>query len=239
MRESIRVFHAKRGARRARATAVAPMLLLYLLSCWVLLLPMTSGFRALSATAARRGSTRLHYNRFGAFGDFLNFNRTKTVSSDDDDDERGGDTAAAGTYNLVTLPVSAIKPGGLRLFLMLYLAGLQNTPDPQSWKADQPSRDEYVVDMYFHDHSAALSVELEADRRDDYGRAFGGGVITIDRVGSAPSTRYLMQESSVVQGVLDELEQCAKDDAIAVEDRLLVLEEEDSIDRARDALAFG
>jgi len=196
--------------------------------------PMTYGFLAAStaASSTRRPqpqtSTQLDFNRFGAFGDFLNLNRTQAANDFMSDDEEPEDTAA-GTFRIVTLPVRAIKPGGLRLFLMFYLAGMQNTPDPQSWKAEQPSRDEYVVDMYFRDHSAVLSVELDEDAHR----------VTIDRVGSAPSTQYLMQESIIVQGVLDELELCAKDDTIAVKDRLLILQEEDSIEKARNTLAFG
>lgn len=144
------------------------------------------------------------------------------------EEEEEPDTAA-GTYRLVTLPVHEIKPGGLRLFLMFYMMGMQNTPDRNSWKADQPSAEDYVVDMYFHDRSAVLSVELDQDAR----------TVTIDRVGSAPSTQYLMQESVIVQGVLDELEECAKDEKIPVNDRLLILKEDDSIEKAREALAFG
>lgn len=170
---------------------------------------------------------------FGPYGDFLN----KRFSDDDDDDDQSKQTfrsldktepnAAAGTFRLIQIPVKDMKPRGLRLFLMFYLIGMQNTPDKNSWKAHQPSSDEYVVDFWFHDQTAVLTVELTKDR------------VTIDRVGSSPTTQYLMQEAVIVQGMLDELDQCATDENVAVHDRLLVLTDSNAIEKARDALPFG
>ena len=122
--------------------------------------------------------------------------------------------------------VQSIKPGGLRLFLMFYLMGMQNTPDRNSWRADQPTREEYVVEMFYHDATGMLSVELLDDE------------IKIIRTGSRPSTTYLMQESVIVQGILDELNQCAFDENVAESDRLL-LTKPDAIDIARSELSFG
>lgn len=111
---------------------------------------------------------------------------------------------------------------------MFYLLGLQNTPEPNAWKADQPSQDEYLIDFYFHDRTAMLSIELTEDE------------VTVDRIGSVPSTSYVMQESVVLEGILDELHQCAFDENIEEENRLLQLREpKDAIERARDALAFS
>ena len=123
--------------------------------------------------------------------------------------------------------MKAIKPGGLRLFLMFYCMGEQNTPDRMSWRADQPSVEEYIVDMIFHDGTGRLTVELLEDE------------IRIDRTGSRPSTAYLMQESVVVQGMLDELHQCASDENVVEADRLLIPEPADAIENAREELAFG
>jgi hypothetical protein len=137
---------------------------------------------------------------------------------------------SAGMNRVTTIPVREIKPGGLRLFLMFHLIGKQNTPEKGSWWADQPmtTADEYILDLRFHDRSAALTVTLHPDQ------------ITIDRVGSAPSTAYMMQEGVIIQSVLDELHECAFDDAIEVENRLLILPEpQDAIDKARDVLAFA
>ena len=96
-----------------------------------------------------------------------------------------------------------------------------------SWRADQPSKEEYIVDLFFHDGSGLLTVELLEDE------------IRIDRTGSRPSTAYLMQESVVVQGMLDELQQCASDESIVEVDRLLIPEPADAIESAREELAFG
>jgi len=126
------------------------------------------------------------------------------------------------------VPVKQIKPGGLRLFLMFYLLGMQNTPDRGAWKADQPTRDEYVIDYYFHDRTAMLTIEMTEEE------------ITIDRIGAVPSNSYAMQETVIVQGILDELDQCAFDESIGEEDRLLLLTEpQDAIAQARSALSFG
>jgi hypothetical protein len=146
---------------------------------------------------------------------------------DSDDEDEDDDATPAGTTRIVSIPVQSIKPGGLRLFLMFYLLGMQNTPDKNTWSANQPSTDEYVLEFWFRDRSAVLTLTLESNR------------ISLDRTGSSPSVAYLMQETSVVQGILDELQQMASDDQVDVKDRLLVLAHPDSIQRARDSLAFS
>jgi hypothetical protein len=185
-------------------------------------------------------------NAFGPFGNFLNDGRRRnhTVAfmapsgmdrgdnvgsssssrNEDDDDE---DDQVAGTFRLISLDVKAIKPGGLRLFLMFYLMGTQNEPEPKTWKADQPSTDEYVIDYWFHDRSAVLSITMDQER------------LTIDRVGSEPSTRYLMQESVVLQGLLTELAQCVDDENVTVENRLLVLRDRNALEKYRNDLSFA
>ena len=98
-----------------------------------------------------------------------------------------------------------------------------------SWKADQPTRDEYVIDYYYHDRTAMLSIELGEEH------------ITIDRIGAVPSNAYMLQETVIVGGILDELHQCAFDDQIEEENRLLELSDpnKDAIEQARAALSFG
>jgi hypothetical protein len=183
-----------------------------------------NGQRLLSGKAPRQSAGSLGlFNIFGSLDDFFNNPFNKSKSNVEASDANG----AAGTFRLVQLPVSSIKPGGLRLFLMFYLLGMQNTPDKNSWKAHQPSTEEYVVDFWFHDNSAVLSVELNQN------------YVTIDRVGSTPSTQYLMQEAVIVNGMLDELRQCATDQSVSRNDRLLVLEEDDAIEKARESLSFG
>jgi hypothetical protein len=149
------------------------------------------------------------------FDDIRNFleefgdgDKKQNEASDDDD------SVSAGTCPVATIPVRAIKPGGLRLFLMFYFMGVQNTPEKGSWRADQPTTEEYIIDLLFHDRSAALTVTLHDDH------------ISIDRVGSTPSTAYMMQETVIIQGVLDEIQEFAFDESIAEENRLLILSED-------------
>jgi hypothetical protein len=134
---------------------------------------------------------------------------------------------AAGTTLIATIPADRIKRGGLRLFLMFYLMGMQNTPDKKTWQAIQPSSEEYAVEMYFKDSTAMLTIELMEDK------------ITIKRCGSMPSTSYLIQESVIIHGILDELEKCANEANVEVEDRLLVPEPANAIELARGAVSFG
>lgn len=150
------------------------------------------------------------------------------------------DNVAAGTTLITSIPVSSIKPGGLRLFLMFYLMGMQNTPDPNTWRADPSSSssnsrngedDEssrlYTVEALYGDQSAMISVELLSNE------------IRICRIGSCPSMAYLVQESVLVDGILDELEQCATEANVAEQDKLLIPNPSNAIERARGALAFG
>lgn len=110
---------------------------------------------------------------------------------------------------------------------MFYCIGMQNTPDRKSWRADQPSKEEYVIEMLYKDATGMLTVELLEHE------------IRIDRLGSLPSTQYLMQESVIVQGILDELDKCASEESVAEANRLLIPNPRDAIDAARSAVSFG
>jgi hypothetical protein len=171
-------------------------------------------------------------------------NRNYIVNGDDDDDE----DLPAGTTVLLKIPVKQLKPGGLRLFLMFYLLGVQNTPERNSWKANQPvlgsslspsakikdddddettTTEAYVLEMFYKDGTGMIQVELMENE------------ILVYRCGSVPSTQYLMQESVIVDGILDELHQCAFDETISESDRLLIPDPTNAIDMARETLAFG
>jgi len=192
---------------------------------------------------------------------------------DDEDDE-----LPAGTSLLFRIPAKQLKPGGLRLFLMFYLMGMQNTPDRNTWRADQrlmsvnvapkgfdldldddenASGEEeektYVLEMlYDKDRSGMLQIELLPTDQRRRRRA----EIRIYRCGSRPSTSYLMQESVIVDGVLDELQNISgekkdtataippsdsdpEEEAIADEDRLLITDPPNAIEAARESLAFS
>ncbi|VEU44456.1 unnamed protein product [Pseudo-nitzschia multistriata] len=193
----------------------------------------------------------------------------------DCDDDGYGDELPAGTSLLVRIPAKQLKPGGLRLFLMFYLMGMQNTPDQNTWRADQklmsvnvtpktlpegvggtetedePTERRYVLEMlYDRDRTGMLQIELLPHRTGP-----SGGVrpaeVRIYRCGSRPSTSYLMQESVVVDGVLEELQNLSgggsdgepggdgSEPEIAEEDRLLIPDPEHAIADARESLAFG
>jgi hypothetical protein len=64
--------------------------------------------------------------------------------------------------------------------------------------------------------------------------------ITIDRFGSVPSMKYLLHESIVLNGFLDQLEAIVFEGDVAEENRLLTLPEpRDQIRKARDVLSFA
>jgi hypothetical protein len=191
---------------------------------------VTMGFTALPRQIGRKFGTVRPTQSLGisSFFDSLEsfFDPNKKDNQTNNDDEE--DEEAAGTSRIVTIPVKSLKPGGLRLFLMFYLMGEQNTPDRNSWRAVQPTTDEYILDFLFHDQSALLCIHLKEEE------------IIIDRAGSQPSNGYTMQESLIVEGILNELESFAFDESVKEDDRLLLLQEpQDAIEKARDALAFG
>lgn len=192
------------------------------------------------------------------------FNAGRDASDDDDDDE-----LPAGTSLLLKISAKQLKPGGLRLFLMFYLLGMQNTPDRSTWRADQklmsvnvtpqnlpeglvvdPDDDDdekkYVLEMlYDKDRTGMLQIELLPN---DDKHNTKQPEIRIYRCGSRPSTSYLMQESVIVDGVLDELQNLSAgggssstedENDIAEEDRLLIPDPENAIEEARESLAFG
>ena len=194
------------------------------LICWSGMVGAFASFDQTKRTCIQRGSSHSTVlgmtNIFDAIRDYFDPGQNNENADDEE--------LAAGTSRVLTIPVDSIKPGGLRLFLMLHLMGMQNTPDRGSWKADQPSTDDYVLDFFYRDQSAILSISLLDDK------------ITIDRVGSTPSNSYLMQETVIIEGILSELHQCAFDESVEEQNRLLILKEpKDAIEKARDALAFG
>jgi hypothetical protein len=120
-----------------------------------------------------------------------------------------------------SIPVQSIKPGGLRFALGLHLIGLQNTPDKGSWQANQAS--DTVLDMRFRDGSAMFSISL------------GDEGISISRYGQ-PSLPYLLQESVILHSVLDEIDSLANEGDIEEENRLLKLQDQNSIEEVRSTL---
>jgi hypothetical protein len=149
---------------------------------------------------------------------------------------------AAGTFRLYEIYTSSMKPGGLRLFIIMYLLG---NMVPFLWKVDRPSSDEYIIDLYFHDHSAILSIELipssnnhnsDIDRENNIDSnndkssesstitsSSTSNIIHINRIGSSPSSTYKLHEATIIQGMIHEFISCAIDPIIPIPDRLITL----------------
>jgi hypothetical protein len=118
-----------------------------------------------------------------------------------------------------------MKSGGLRLYCNLYLMGLQNTPEKGCWKASQSDNSE--VNLRYCDLSGSIIIQFTDDG------------VTIDRLGSSPSMKYLMHESIILNGFLDELQGIVNGGDIIVENRLLTLVDSNAIDKARGAVSFS
>ena len=131
------------------------------------------------------------------------------------------DSVPQPSTRVIEIPVTSIKRGGLRFALGLHLIGLEQAKE--TWRPNQSS--DNVLDMYFiKDNSAMFQITIDDDG------------IRVDRYGK-PSLQYLLQESVVLHGVLDELNTLCFDGEIAVGNRLLQLEEPgDAIDKARAIL---
>ncbi|KAG7341552.1 hypothetical protein IV203_023504 [Nitzschia inconspicua] len=178
-------------------------------------------------------------NLFGGMGEDekkISSNSFSSTGKDDKRDQDDDDDLPAGTTLLLSIPAKQLKPGGLRLFLMFYLMGMQNTPHAKAWKANQPvssGGDDHVLEMFFHDATGMIQIELLTSENET------GSEVRVLRCGSVPSTAYLMQESVIVDGILDELHKCAFDDSVAPSNRLLIPEPATAISDAREALSFG
>jgi hypothetical protein len=149
----------------------------------------------------------------GLFGFERNENPSESLQQSDNID-----SVPQPSTRVIEIPVTSIKRGGLRFALGLHLIGLEQ--EKGSWRPNQSS--DNVLDMYFiKDNSAMFQITIDDD------------AIRVDRNGK-PSLQYLLQESVVLHGVLDELNTLCFDGEIAVENRLLQLEEPgDAIEKAR------
>jgi hypothetical protein len=130
-----------------------------------------------------------------------------------------------GSKRIITIPAKTMKSGGLRLYCNLYLMGVQNTPERKCWKASCVDNSE--VNLRYTDLSGSIIIQFTDDG------------ITIDRLGSAPSTKYLMHESIVLNGFLDELHEIVYGGEVSPENRLLTLVDVDVIEKARGAISFS
>jgi hypothetical protein len=121
------------------------------------------------------------------------------------------------------IPATNVKVGAIRFFLNIHLVGLQNQPEKGTWFSQQ--NDSGDLNLYFKDGTAMLSL------------TFSEYEIKAVRTGAKPSLFYLLQESVLLHGVLDELNNLAFEASEIEEDkRLLRLKEENGIEQARSKL---
>jgi hypothetical protein len=166
---------------------------------------------------------------FDDIGKFFNSNRGEEEECDGEEDDEmnnnSNDTAV-----VFTVPARSVKVGALRLLLMLHLMGQQNSPAKGTWKCQQREEEdgEDVIVMHFMvDQSASLSVIIT-----DWG-------IKVKRRGITPSMQFMIQESILLQGLIDQLDHVLYSDEVKEGNRLLVLKyPPDGLDKARAAIPF-
>ena len=120
------------------------------------------------------------------------------------------------------IPVESLKVGGLRFALGLFLIGEQGTPVKGTWQASQAS-DNKLEMFYMVDQSAMFEVLLDDT------------LISVNRYGTT-SLPYLLQESVILHGLLDELYTLAYTEEIEVENRLVQFKDETVLENAREIL---
>lgn len=191
--------------------------------------------RPTRSSSSKSTKTQLSLD-FGGLENFFNlngkFNQKKITKKNDDDiidgkilDDDGEeiDEDYPGCTNIFTIKVKSLKVGGCRLYLSLFFMGQSNVPTKGSWKMNQNG--DGGIDMYYKDTSGALIIEFKND------------AIVVKRLGSSPSMEYLMQESSMLTGMLDQLDEIAMDSSINESDRLICIDD-DEINMVRESLSF-
>lgn len=137
--------------------------------------------------------------------------------------KEGGSSGSQGGKSVVNLPVTNIKQGPLKFFLQIYLVAQQNSPTKGSWVLN--NNEESSLDMYYKDGTGMFSIQLN-DKN-----------IQIIRNGERQSLEYLLQESVMIHGILDELNSIALEvEDIEKEKRLVQLEDDAAISKARESL---
>lgn len=148
-------------------------------------------------------------------------------------------TPATSSNIIFEIPVKFAKIGPLRFFLQIYLVSEQNNPAPNSWLTKQYEQQDDVskiiteeesiegLEVFYQDGSAMCRILLSEDK------------VQFIRCGKRPSLKYMLQESLLLHGVLDELQKIALDvpeEAIDDSKRLLLLNNDADIDKARENL---
>lgn len=187
----------------------------------------TTPTRHITSSIHHRTTTSTHYAGFmddlSKFFDGLGGGNSNDEQQNDIAEEVDG--AYVGSKRIIKVPAKSMKAGGLRLYCNLYLMGLQNTPEDGCWKASKA--DDSEVNLRYKDLSGSIIIRFTDDG------------ITVDRLGSAPSNKYLMHESVILNGFLDELKAIVFDGDISEANRLLTLVDDNDIEKNREAISFG
>jgi hypothetical protein len=123
---------------------------------------------------------------------------------------------------VMDIPVETIKPGPLRFFLQIYIVGQQNSQDSQSWLPRES--DDGGLQVCYKDGTGMCNISLESNN------------IKVERHGQRPSLQYMLQESVLLHGVLDELTKVAFEVEDVDESKQLLVLEESAIDKAQELL---
>mmetsp|Transcript_46967 Transcript_46967/g.69861 ORF Transcript_46967/g.69861 Transcript_46967/m.69861 type:complete len:210 (-) Transcript_46967:80-709(-) len=127
---------------------------------------------------------------------------------------------------IFNIPVSNVKFGAVKFWFKLYLAAQVNTPAKGSWRVSQRPDEELL--MIFHDGTGMLQVVVDE-------ASFRAERLPVEPDVSI-SLQYMVGESVILHGVLDELEGIVNNDEVEAEKRLLKLVNPDGIETARKTL---
>lgn len=145
------------------------------------------------------------------------------------------ETADTTKQVVLSIPASKVKTGALKFYLQIFIVGERNTPVKGSWTLNTNDKDgasASTLDVYYRDGTGMFSVIVSESS------------IVVERNGKRPSLEYLLQESVILHGLLDEVEAVAygKDDEgklIDKEKRLLLFDDDEdnnAINKAREKL---
>ncbi|KAL7547706.1 hypothetical protein ACHAWF_010984 [Thalassiosira exigua] len=214
---------------RSVANSLMAMIAGWAMTC-VLLRPSASSTVAAFVPVYQKSSQHKHnmagfLDDVGKFFDGLGNNKPAGEESVNAEVAEEIDGVYTGSKRIITISAKTMKAGGLRLYCNLYLMGLQNTPEKNCWKASQSDNSE--VNLRYCDLSGSIIIRFTDDG------------ITVDRLGSSPSMKYLLHEAMILNGFLDELHAIVYEGDISEQNRLLTLVESDAIEKARDAVSFA
>mmetsp|Transcript_23948 Transcript_23948/g.49259 ORF Transcript_23948/g.49259 Transcript_23948/m.49259 type:complete len:569 (+) Transcript_23948:42-1748(+) len=120
------------------------------------------------------------------------FRPDQNYGNDDRDNDDDDDELPAGTSLLLKIPAKQMKPGGLRLFLMFYLMGMQNTPDRNTWRADQKLMEVNVTPKNLPEGLLVFDDDDDEQQQDGNGDRDGD-----DREEERPNRRGAHQERGI------------------------------------------